>query len=293
LIFFKLEIIYVTDNITLENIYQLSQEKLINSFKRIFSIITLNPNLFGKQSYWFFVTLLVSILFSIFNPLFKKKYNSLYNSFLILIGIFFFIYIAELVSKANVPIRSLIYLPIGLSIIVLNAYNLVGKFGKNILLIIVFITIINNAAINNHLFLISTITEQKDKLLANEIIKKVNQFDFHNGNKISKYKLEIIGSHSWSKNKINFRSEHLGGSFFEWDGGNPYRVSNYLKFYGLNVVAASSKDRKEIYENRNSFYSWPSEGWVSFYKDIIVVKFGEYSYAQKLSLCKLDVRELC
>ena len=211
---------------------------------------------------------------------------------MILIAVILVVVTADAISTNGAPLRSLVYFPIGIAVIVARAFPLLGAIGRYFLITICCLAIIGNSQINNHLFASSASAEFKDRMLATTIISDVR-------NLIPDYspyhvlKVEVIGNKSWPATGIQSKSETFGASFFEWDGGNRNRVAAYLSLNGIACVAASNSDRARIYKLEKAIPAWPHEGWVSVHGDILVLKFGDYSMPQKASLCAQGIAALC
>ncbi len=77
----------------------------------------------------------------------------------------------------------------------------------------------------------------------------------------------------------NFRidkSEIFGGSLFNWDNGDNYRIINFFKFNDINYYRMI--DNKEVYlkikDSIGVMPVWPNRESVKKIKDVIVVKLG-------------------
>lgn len=72
-------------------------------------------------------------------------------------------------------------------------------------------------------------------------------------------------------------SEIFGGSIFNWDNGNNYRLINFFK--DTNIAEYKMLDTKEMYNSvKDSIQKmpvWPKEGSVKLINKIVVVKLGE------------------
>jgi hypothetical protein len=252
----------------------------------------LSPGLFGIHSIWLSVVILVSIIFSVVYPLLNKCYSTLVYTGLILIGMVSIMVLADAIARGHAPLRSLVYFPVGIAIIVACAFTVSGKVGRIVLITLCGLSVIGNSQVNNHLFASSASAEFRDRMLADTIFKEVRKLQPERS-EYSVLKVEVIGRHMWPVTGIQSKTETFGASFFEWDGGNRHRVAAYLRLNGLASVAASEEDRVRIYEQEKSMPIWPNKGWVNIYDNILVLKFGDYSASQKASLCSQGIAKLC
>ena len=65
-----------------------------------------------------------------------------------------------------------------------------------------------------------------------------------------------------------------GSSFFEWDGGNPERMIDYMRLIGFtNLVLPTAAERPHL-PLFQTMPVWPAEGSVRLANGIILVKLG-------------------
>jgi hypothetical protein len=66
-----------------------------------------------------------------------------------------------------------------------------------------------------------------------------------------------------------------GSSFFEWDGGNPERMINYMRLIGFtNLVLPTAAERPALVPVVQTMPVWPAEGSVRLANGTILVKLG-------------------
>ena len=71
-------------------------------------------------------------------------------------------------------------------------------------------------------------------------------------------------------------SSTLGASFFEWDGGNVYRVVSFLNFVSdAHFSAATADQSRTAIETASGLPSWPAAGAVAPMGDVVVIKLSE------------------
>jgi hypothetical protein len=284
---------YVGQFIDFRGLFEHPLERVQAASERVFKILTLRSGLFGEQSGWLGSVVLVAVVFSLVFPLLKRQYGLLLRGGVVALGILGLMIFADAIAPGGAPIRSMIYAPVGVAIIVANAYTVVGDAGKRVLLSLSVLAVIGNSMINNHLHASSVAAEYKDRALAQTIMNTVRELNTEARGDTSLFKVEVIGSHAWPETPIQSRTETFGASFFEWDAGNRWRVAAYLNLNGLPAVGAADEDRVRVIELAKRMPVWPNDGWIALSGDVIVIKFGEYSLPQKESLCKQGIPGVC
>lgn len=287
------DIQYIGQYVDLKGFFSHPIERSLASYERVMGIFQLQPSLFGEHSNWLGIVVLVAILFSLVYPLLTKQYWLVLRASIISFSLLTLIVLADAISPSGAPIRSVIYIPVGIAIIVATAYTLAGQTGKKILVSLSVLAIIGNSMINNHLHASSHAAELKDRMLAEDIIHEARLLSLRSGREMSSLKVELIGSHAWPSTAISSRMETFGASFFEWDAGNRGRVAAYLSLNGFPVGSASDEDRIRVYDLGKKMPVWPHNGWIALDGDILVLKFSEYSPIQKESLCKHGFSVMC
>jgi hypothetical protein len=67
-----------------------------------------------------------------------------------------------------------------------------------------------------------------------------------------------------------------GASFFEWDGGNPYRMVRYMNMIGFHrYVSISEKDREMLSPLYEEMTVWPLKGSIRIANGVVLVKLSE------------------
>lgn len=75
----------------------------------------------------------------------------------------------------------------------------------------------------------------------------------------------------------------ISGSFFEWDGGNPYRIAALMKILGYsNIFAIDESKRKALLPVIQAMPVWPANGSVKIVDGVALVRLGPYpGYAHR------------
>lgn len=118
------------------------------------------------------------------------------------------------------------------------------------------------------------LTLERDKALAAEIYSRILD-KLPIGYDLSAYKVDFYGAKSFNNVFPKIKSSTIGNSFFDWDGGNPYRITSFMSLIGYNLNPISIKKRKEIVELYNNMAVWPKRDSVKIIDNVIHVKLGE------------------
>ncbi len=288
----SLDIAYVGQFVDLGGFIQNPIEKILVSLDRVFNVLSLHPGFFGIHSVWLGVVLLLSIIFSLAYPLINRDNYKILGIVAVLVATFTIIVLADAIAQGGAPLRSVIYIPVAIAVVVGVGFEMTGEVGKRVLVILCFLAVVGNSMVSNHLFASSASAEFRDKMLAESIIGEVLRLDPEKaGNAV--LKIEVVGNRMWPVTGVQSKTETFGASFFEWDGGNRHRVAAYLNLNGIAAIGATEEERVRAYVEQKSMRIWPHAGWMVLSGDVLILKFGEYSLPQKDSLCTQGVAEVC
>lgn len=138
----------------------------------------------------------------------------------------------------------------------------------------------------NTLFSSSALALQADRLLAGRVLERIAEAKAIAGAKELKY-LEVVGYIDRTPTRLISKSETFGASFFEWDQGNANRVLLFLKTLGYEELQPLPvKGRSEMMDITSMMPIWPDKGSVQVFGDIVLIKFGPYSYVQNRTICE-------
>ena len=288
----SLDIAYVGQFVDLGGFIQGPIEKIFVSADRVFHVLSLHPGLFGIHSVWLGIVLFLSIVFSFAYPLINRDYYKTLGIVAVLVATFAIIVLADAIAQGGAPLRSVIYMPVAVAVVVSVGFAVAGDVGKRVLVILCFLAVVGNSMVSNHLFASSASAEFRDKMLAEAIIGEVLRLAPEKaGNAV--LKIELVGNRMWPVTGVQSKTETFGASFFEWDGGNRHRVAAYLNLNGIAASGATEEERVRAYVEQKSMPIWPHAGWMALSGDVLILKFGEYSMPQKASLCAQGVAEIC
>jgi hypothetical protein len=140
--------------------------------------------------------------------------------------------------------------------------------------IIAVVGVLTNIYICTANFTNDSIARERDKVFANSLISEMRLIE----PKLCEREVNftVIGAHKHEDLVFTPNYNVFGGSFFEWDGGNPYRIQHYLRYLGianLSPVLLSDEDIDIL--NNEKYPIFPAKGSVFYYKGVLVVKLGK------------------
>lgn len=89
------------------------------------------------------------------------------------------------------------------------------------------------------------------------------------------YRVDFYGSQSFTSVFPRPFSSSMGFSFFEWDGGNPTRILNYMRLLGYaNLELVPMEQRQQDLATFATMSSWPAKDSVRVVGDTTLIKLG-------------------
>ena len=121
----------------------------------------------------------------------------------------------------------------------------------------------------NLYFYKSYVTYQEDKSFAQNIMQKIDNDGYDYRHKA----IVFIGKYASGQAKESWGP--AVGSFFNWDGGNITRMTDFLYAEGYAVTKPSTMQIEHALVLSKSMPSWPELGCIAQDDDFLVVKFSE------------------
>ncbi len=194
----------------------------------------------------------------------------------VLIGVVSAPFALNLLTGGNVPYRSLVGVPfavwlLALCLLRISATAASRKAVITLLLVVLFQNCYSIAIFDANTRLVAT----HDELLAEQVyqrIVKVSQ-PLPRG---ARQRVEFFGAKSFVPPYPRVVSSTAGYSFFEWDGGNPWRIISFLHLLGHNdLTEIDVANRNRLRPEFESMPTWPTEGSVKMSGDTVLVKMGD------------------
>lgn len=248
----------------------------------------------GKSVYVIDIGLLGVLLFvsllSLGVNLFSLKMSLMTKTLVIIssVGLLLLPFGSGIFMRGMMSMRFLIAVPIAFSgIIMLGMLNSSRSY-KIFVAVLTGYCVFQFTVSTNRLFASSYLALQADRVLATRLIGKIEDAQSEAGVKELHY-MEIIGYYSRPSTELIPKIETFGASFFEWNQGTAFRILPFLETLGFpELQSLPIEKRGEMVEIANSMPVWPEAGSVKVVGDVVLVKFGPYSDAQRQTICSSE-----
>ncbi|GAV12379.1 glucosyltransferase domain-containing protein [Paenibacillus sp. NAIST15-1] len=220
------------------------------------------------------IVVLCILLLYIYKLIVKKSSNG--NMLIItvsLMGIISMPFLMSIILGSPMPIRVNLVLTLFVSFVWYLLFVTIERtvFHK---LIVVFILIVsfNQSQSLSQLFYSDYNRYQEDVKLAHQIGYRIIELDV---GEAPSQPVVFVGSHVQQQRENIVKQEVLGYSFFEWNGGTPIRMKNFMSSLGYDYNAPTDEQTNRGIEIANEMPAWPNRGSVALVDDIIIVNLSE------------------
>lgn len=251
-----------------------------------FNVYAGDSSFYGLSTHVFPLFLLIAGLIILVGEYQHRKTAISFAVFLFLLLIFSLLpFIGGILTKGYIPYRSLLGVPVFLMGWAALALKYARPTAKWVLGILALFTLFQFASSANHLFASSAFAYEEDKLLAYQLIDRIEEEKARTSSPQPQY-LEMIGFVERPSTPLISRIENIGASFFGWDQGNSTRAVNFLKILGYASPDPLPQElRAGFVSIGNQMPVWPAPGSVVIRGDTVLVKFGPYSSTQINKIC--------
>lgn len=188
-----------------------------------------------------------------------------------------------LLSGGHVALRFLVALPFALAGLVALGLPPRGP-ARTIVATTAGLVLLQFAVAANSLFGSSSLAFEQDRVTATRLIHEIELAVGVAG--ADPQFLEVVGIPDRAGARLIHRFETIGASFFEWDGGNAWRIGLFLQTLGYGDLAGLPVERRgEFVAVSTAMPDFPAPGSVLVAGDVVVVRFGPYTAGQLASLC--------
>ncbi len=271
----------------------LNGNKLVEIFHRIIfeqaipvymgdkSIYALSAGAFGGL-------LLIGMLSLIFN-LYSSRFSFVNSLFVVLLSFFLLLvpFLGAFFIKVTL-MRFLIAVPLAAA-----GFVMIGIFGshrgyKVLVTMITAYCVLQFSLVTNHLFAASHLALQADRILAANLVDRINEAQSQAGVKKIRF-IEIVGYYDEPETQLIPKRETFGSSFFEFGQGDNERIVMFLQTLRIGGLMPMPNDRRDdkFFNFVDTMPEWPQDGSVKVFRnDIVVIKFSPYSHLQRTLLCQ-------
>jgi hypothetical protein len=232
------------------------------------------------------VRLVVSIL-SLFVHLAgsKRSINRWILIFSLLLLLLLVPFLSGLLMQGYMSLRFLVALPVVICGVVMLGMLGSSRNFKIVAVLVAAYCIFQFVTSTNRLFASSHLAFEADRILASRLITRIEDAQTQSITQELKY-IEVIGHYSRPSTNLIPKLETFGVSFFEFGQGIPGRIASFLQIAGFERLHEVSVDRRaQLVEIAKTMPAWPDKGSVKVVEDIVLIKFGPYSDAQKMLIC--------
>jgi hypothetical protein len=200
-------------------------------------------------------------------------------------GLALFSFAFGIFTGGQLVMRFLFGLQVVVAGFVLLALTANHRLARLLITLLAAFSLLQFTASINHLFGASHLRLQQDRQIATNLIDRTEAARAAAG-ALEVQRIEVIGYWEAPGSELIPKSEAFGASFFEWDQGNAERIIPFLEIMGYRkLTTVPREERIALIPEALPMPNWPAEGSVKVVGDTALVKFSDYSFAQKRLLC--------
>ncbi|MER8490778.1 glucosyltransferase domain-containing protein [Mesorhizobium australicum] len=177
-------------------------------------------------------------------------------------------------AAGSVPVRSLVGVPIAMWMFVYVAVTSRDSRIRVASAILLAVALFQIQVIQNYRQASSYLVDKHDTLMAGAIYDRLSSAAGFDAKRT--YALTTFGSQPFVTNYPRPPGSTVGYSFFEWDGGNPWRIAYYMKLLGYSNLSGATQDQvDQTIVRLSTMPTWPALGSVEIKDDIALIRLGE------------------
>ena len=183
-----------------------------------------------------------------------------------------------MVNEGVLPWRVFLGTPIALAGVAFCAGQVAFRPARILVAVLVALSFLACAQVGARLTYSNYMVWLNDRALGQAILTRIDALDdLPARNPIP---IEFAGFHDWPKSDqiIDIGADStMGKSFFAWDGGNPWRILEFLKTLGrFDLAAGLARQARRDSAAVDAMPAWPRPGSVKAVDGVVVVRFGPY-----------------
>lgn len=246
----------------------LDKEIIVNELRRFITSMISGNKLFGVNL--LLPTILAGGLVGLYYLFKGKGYKVLLPVLMIIIIISPFL--LSMLLGSPTPLRAMQALPIMFAGVWLIVYQLIDRETvKTLLIVVAFVVSIYQAQTMTRLFYSDNLRYQGDIVLAQRVAERIAHLTAVENPSIP---VVFVGTYTHKDNPNIIRSEILGSSFFEWEGGNTHRIIAFMNTLGYNYRVPTKQDIEKARELSTDMTQWPDPGSIDSRENLIIVKLS-------------------
>ncbi len=180
-----------------------------------------------------------------------------------------------LMTGMNMPLRVFIGVPVVFLFFgVLFYQSATSSFKKFTAWTLLALCVMQSLYIHSVYQARTSVIQKHDLLLAASLSKSMEFFVKPNGS--APVRVDFHGSVVPESVYPLLPTTTSGASFFEWDGGNPWRIVRYMNMIGYHpLVAVSDEEHSQLEPIYEGMPVWPETGSIRLLDGILLVKLSE------------------
>jgi hypothetical protein len=185
-------------------------------------------------------------------------------------------------SRGVFSYRHLLGVPVAFAgLVFMAAATEAPRLVRSLLAVLCAVCLLGFVNTANRLIYQQTLVAAADRDLATRIMERAALLGFSGGAR--PIRAEFAGAHGMLPWPYLSRvgSSTLGASFFEWGGGNPWRIAAFMRSLGFAVTIVAPAERAALRARIESMPSWPDRGAVQDIDGVLVVKLSDYTPMQR------------
>ena len=209
----------------------------------------------------------------------KKSWTQVGISLFLMLIILITPFSLNLFSNGMMPTRTFVGIPYVVFLMILILMSVERLLFKGIAVILSLSLLFQVVSINSLYAATGRLALDHDRSLAYQIYDRIGQLTPDYKKTHQTLFLDVYGKKSVINpfaSMAKAYSTTIGASFFEWDGGNIWRMAIFMKLLGLeNIQPVDSEQRKRNTEAFKEMSVWPAKGAVQLIGDTFLVKLSE------------------
>lgn len=186
-----------------------------------------------------------------------------------------------ILSAGTLPVRAIIGFPLLCAVLGTLGFRLLKRWPILRLATLLY-SILICIWLSSFLFGLDNLARQRDEVMATKISTEINRIVPANTRVV-----QVVFVGEWTHEHVQGVTsiEVFGTSFFQQDGGNPYRIAMFMRLAGNTNIEPNKVSRIKPYIAQvEAMPSWPSAGAVARINDVVVVKLSALSNQQRAEL---------
>jgi hypothetical protein len=180
----------------------------------------------------------------------------------------------NLVSGGQMPLRTLVSVPIAVWLFLFTGLEAGGIIGSATLIVAAVATA--QILYTSALFAAAdAMAKQEDERLAAAIYTRIIEVRQETSAGRQQSKVDFFGSQPTLRTPYP-RIETIGAPVFEWDGGSPYRIVSFYNVLGYRkILPVTPQERQSLLPEFAKMDVWPAKDSVRVVGDVTLVKLGD------------------